>query len=114
MMSTASADPGERLFLGTAALLFASGVAVTVHECMAMSMPWMPMPGQSWPRAAAAFLGMWVAMMIAMMLPSLLPMLRRYRRSLGRAAETDLDPLTALVAVGYFAVWSAFGPFRSW
>ena len=110
MMSTASADPGERAFLGTAALLFASGVAVTVHERMAMSMsPWMPMPGQSWPGAAAAFLGMWVAMMVAMMLPSLWPMLRRYRRSLVRAGETRLDPLTALVAVGYFAVWSAFG-----
>ena len=111
MMSTARADPGERAFLGTAALLFASGVAVTVHGCMAMSMsmPWMPMPGQSWPGAAAAFLGMWIAMMVAMMLPSLLPMLRRYRRSVRHATEAHLGQLTALVGLGYFAVWSAFG-----
>jgi predicted metal-binding membrane protein len=111
MMSTASADSGERVLLGTAALLFASSLAVTVHGCMAMSMtmPWMPMPGQSWSGAAAAFLGMWAVMMVAMMLPSLLPMLRRYRRSVGRAGETYLGPLTALVAIGYFAVWGAFG-----
>jgi predicted metal-binding membrane protein len=36
-------------------------------------------PGQTWPGAAASFLGMWVVMMVAMMLPSLVPMLRRYR-----------------------------------
>jgi predicted metal-binding membrane protein len=127
MMSMASADssPGrhwrtrpseiarrlsaERAFLGTSALLFAIGVAVTVHGCMSMSMPWMWMPGQSGPGAITAFLGMWVAMMVAMMLPSLLPMLWRYRRAVGRAGETRLGRLTALVGVGYFAVWSAFG-----
>ena len=36
-----------------------------------MSMAWMPMHGQTWPVAAASFLGMWVVMMVAMMLPSL-------------------------------------------
>jgi hypothetical protein len=34
-----------------------------------MSMAWMRMPGQTWPGAAASFLGMWVVMMVAMMLP---------------------------------------------
>jgi len=36
-----------------------------------MSMAWMRLPGQSWPGAAASFLGMWIVMMVAMMLPSL-------------------------------------------
>jgi predicted metal-binding membrane protein len=44
-----------------------------------MSMAWVRMLGQTWPGAAAAFLGMWVVMMVAMMLPSLVPMLWRYR-----------------------------------
>jgi predicted metal-binding membrane protein len=111
MMSMASADSGDRAFLGTAALLFAACAAVTVHECtsMSMSMPWMRMPGQSWLGVGAAFLGMWLAMMVAMMLPSLLPMLGRYRRAVGGAGATRLGGLTALVGVGYFAVWSAFG-----
>jgi predicted metal-binding membrane protein len=108
MMSTPSVS-GERVFLGTAALLFVGGVAVTVHGSMSTAMPWMWMPGQSAPGAITAFLGMWMAMMVAMMLPSLLPMLWRYRRAVGGAAETRLGRLTALVGVGYFAVWSAFG-----
>ena len=86
-----------------------------------MSMAWMRMPGQSWPGAAASFLGMWVVMMVAMMLPSLIPMLWRYRQAVGRTAaspptspfkrwsETRLGALTALVGVAYFFVWAAFG-----
>jgi predicted metal-binding membrane protein len=74
-----------------------------------MSMVWMRMPGQTWPGAAASFLGMWVVMMVAMMLPSLVPMLWRYRQAVGRTAETRLGPLTALVGVGYFFVWAVFG-----
>jgi hypothetical protein len=50
------------------------------------------MPGQTWPGAAASFLGMWVVMMVAMMLPSLVPMLWRYRQALGRTGETRLIP----------------------
>jgi predicted metal-binding membrane protein len=73
------------------------------------SMTGMPMPGQTWPGAAASFLGMWVVMMAAMMLPSLVPMLWRYRRAVGRAGEARLVPLTGLVAVGYFSVWTALG-----
>jgi predicted metal-binding membrane protein len=74
-----------------------------------MSMAWMRMPGQTWPGAAASFLGMWVVMMVAMMLPSLVPMLWRYRQAVGRNGETRLGRLTALVGVGYFAVWTMFG-----
>src|SRR5918999_1742406 len=74
-----------------------------------MSMAWMRMPGQTWPGAAASFLGMWVVMMVAMMLPSLVPMLWRYREAVGRTGETRLGRLTALVGVGYFLVWTVFG-----
>src|SRR5213080_5611653 len=62
----------------------------------------MPMPGQAWPAAAAAFLAMWVVMMVAMMLPSLVPTLWRY-------SQAGLGQLTTLVGVGYFAVWTVFG-----
>ncbi len=60
------------------------------------------MSGQPWLGAAASFLAMWVVMMVAMMLPSLVPTLWRYR-------QAGLGPLTALVAVGYFVVWTVFG-----
>src|SRR5436190_2116673 len=69
----------------------------------------MPMPGQTWLGAAASFLGMWVVMMVAMMLPSLVPMLWRYRQAVGRPGETRLGPLTAVVGLGYFFVWTVFG-----
>src|SRR5881396_2750222 len=62
----------------------------------------MPMPGHTGLGAAASFLAMWVVMMVAMMLPSLVPTLRRYRHA-------GLGPMTALVGVGYFAVWTVFG-----
>ncbi len=47
-----------------------------------MSMMWMPMCGQTWPRVAASFVGMRIAMMTAMMLPSVAPVLWRYREAL--------------------------------
>jgi predicted metal-binding membrane protein len=98
------------------ALLFAASAAGTVVWCGSMasmggmpmpggwemSMAWMRMPGQTWPGAAAAFVGMWALMMVAMMLPSLVPALRRYRSTASARA-------TALVGVGYFAVWTALG-----
>ena len=110
-------------FLGVSALLFAASAAVTIVWCTSMSamggmpmpggwtmsMAWMRMPGQTWPGAAASFLGMWVVMMVAMMLPSLVPMLWRYRQAVGGAGETRLGRLTALVGVGYFLVWTVFG-----
>lgn len=74
-----------------------------------MSMAWMRMPGQTWAGAAASFLGMWAVIMGAMMLPSLIPMLWRFSEAVGRTGETRLGRLTALVAVGYFFVWTVIG-----
>jgi predicted metal-binding membrane protein len=116
----ASERASQQAFFGVSALLFAASAAVTIVWCASMSsmgempmpggwtmsMAWMRMPGQTWPGAAASFLGMWVAMMAAMMLPSLVPMLWRYREAVGR---TRPGRLTALVGVGYFCVWTVFG-----
>ena len=113
----------QQAFLGVSALLFAASAAVTIVWCASMSamgempMPagwtmstaWMRMPGQTWPRAAASFLGMWIVMMVAMMLPSLTPMLWRYRQAVGRTGDTRVAWLTALVGAGYFFVWTVFG-----
>src|SRR4249920_3335480 len=105
----------QRTFVGTVAILFAASATVTIIWCESMSsmdgmgMPWVRMPGQTWPGAAASFLGMWVVMMVAMMLPSLMPMLWRYRQAVGRTGETRLGRLTVLVGIGYFFVWTVFG-----
>jgi len=83
-----------------------------------LSMTWVPMCGQKWPRTAASFVGMWLVMMIAMMLPSLAPVLWRYHEAVrlkdGRNGRNGTDdrriaPLTALVSVGYFFVWAVAG-----
>ena len=118
-----SERPSQQAFLGVSALLFAASAAGTIVWCgsmsamgempmpggWTMSMGWMRMPGQTWPGAAASFLGMWIVMMVAMMLPSLVPMLWRYRQTVGRTGEARLSWLTALVGAGYFLVWTAFG-----
>jgi len=123
MTREAAARVPLRSFLGVSALLFAASAAVTVVWCgsmsampgmpmpgdWTMSMAWMRMPGQTWAGAAATFLGMWVVMMAAMMMPSLVPMLRRYREAVASARARRLGRLTALVALGYFVVWAAFG-----
>ena len=110
-------------FLGVSAGLFVAAAAVTIVSCQSMSamggmpmpgnwtmsMVWMRMPGQTWPGAAASFLGMWVLMMVAMMLPSLVPMLWRYRQMVDPASHARLDALTATVAAGYGVVWTAIG-----
>ncbi len=75
----------------------------------ALSMTWVPMPGHSWAGAMASFVAMWTVMMVAMMLPSLVPMLSRYRQAVGTNRAGRLDVLTLVVAMGYFAVWSALG-----
>ncbi|MCA1585691.1 MAG: DUF2182 domain-containing protein [Acidobacteria bacterium] len=119
----ASERASRQALLGVSALLFAASATVTIvwSRSMAamggmpmpggwtMSMTWMRMPGQTWPGAAASFLGMWVVMMVAMMLPSLVPMLSRYRQAVARTSERRLGLLTALVGVGYFFVWTVFG-----
>ena len=105
----------HRSVAGIAALLFAASAIVTItwSESMAatggMAMAWMRMPGQSWPGAAATFLGMWIVMMVAMMLPSLVPMLARYRQALPRTDATRLGSLTLIAGVGYFLVWALIG-----
>jgi predicted metal-binding membrane protein len=113
----------RRIFFGVAALLFAASAAVTIARCASMStmggmpmpggwtmsMTWMRMPGQTWPGATAAFLGMWVVMMVAMMLPSLAPVLWRCRQSIGRTGNARPGRLATIVGVGYFAVWTVFG-----
>ena len=110
-------------FFGVSALLFAASAAVTTVRCASMSamggmpmpggwtmsMTWMRAPGQTWPGAAASFLGMWVVMMAAMMLPSLTPMLWRYRRAVDGTGRTRLGWLTAVAGAGYFCVWTALG-----
>ena len=113
----------EPAFFGVAALLFAVSATATIGWCASMSsmtgmpmpggwtmsMTWMRMPGQTWPNAAASFLGMWIVMMIAMMLPSLVPMLWSYRRAIGTMSTPRLDRLTLRVGVAYFFVWTALG-----
>jgi len=100
----------DRVFIGTAALLFIGSVAVTVTWCASMtgmpgmdmaggwtmSMAWMRMPGQTWLDAGATFLGMWSVMMLAMMLPAVTPALRGHRHVLA-------------VAAAYFGVWLLSG-----
>jgi predicted metal-binding membrane protein len=107
-------------FFSVSALLFAISVAVTIVWCgsmsamggmpmpggWTMSMTWMRMPGQTWPGAAASFLGMWEVMMVAMMLPSLMPMLWRYRQAVDGNGATRL---TAVAGAAYFFVWTVFG-----
>jgi predicted metal-binding membrane protein len=116
----ASEQTSERAFFGVSVLLFAASAALTIFWCASMSampmpggwtmsMAWMRMPGQTWPGAAASFLGMWVVMMVAMMLPARAPMLWRYRQAVCRTDETRLGRLTALVGGGYFFVWTVFG-----
>ena len=66
-----------------------------------MPMLWMRMPGETWPGAAASFVGMWMSMMLPMMLPSVVPVLWRHRMHFGRRI--------GLVAAGYFGVWGVVG-----
>jgi len=110
-------------FFGVSAILFASSATATILWCASMSamegmrmpggwtmsMAWMRMPGQSWPAAASAFLGMWVVMMVAMMMPSLVPALWRYRQAAAGSGATRLGLRTALVGAGYFLVWTSIG-----
>jgi predicted metal-binding membrane protein len=119
----ASDRPSEAALVGVSALLFAGSATLTIAWCTSMSaiggmpmpggwtmsMAWMRMPGQTWPGAAASFLGMWVVMMVAMMLPSLVPMLRRYRQAVGRKSARHLGALTATAGAGYVFVWTVFG-----
>ena len=119
----ASARASWGALLGVSALLFAASAAVTIIWCMSMSamggmpmpggwtmsMAWMRMPGQTWPGAAASFLGMWIVMMVAMMLPSLVPMLWSYRQAIEPRPGTSPGVLVVLVGAGYFFIWAVIG-----
>lgn len=114
--------PGA-VFLGILAPFFgtATGITIAQSDAMAamgevpmaggwwMSGVWLPMCGQSWPDAAASFLGMWLAMTIAMMLPALTPTLWRYRQAFATAGCPYPDFLAAVMAAGYLAVWTGLG-----
>jgi len=113
----------RRVFLGISTVVFAASAAMTIAWCASMSamgamrmpggwalsMMWMRMPGQTLLGTGASFVGMWVVMMMAMMLPSLIPTLWCYRRAVGRLGEVRQGWLTALVGLGYFAVWAVLG-----
>jgi hypothetical protein len=74
----ASERASQQAFFGVSALLFAASAAATIVWCAStsamgempmtggwtMSMAWIRMPGQTWPGAAASFLGRWVVMMV--------------------------------------------------
>jgi predicted metal-binding membrane protein len=118
-----SEQVSDRAFFGVSALLFAGSATLTIVLCASMaamggmpmpggwtmSMSWMLMPGQTWPGAAASFIGMWLVMMVAMMLPALVPALRRYRLAISGSDGARLGRLTTLVGMGYFLVWTLFG-----
>ena len=121
--ATAEVQRPARAFLGVATLLFAVSAAATVAWCTSMpamdgmpmpggwtlSMAWMRMPGQTWPGAAASFLGMWMAMMAAMMMPSLTSMLWRYRQAVAGTGTARSGWLTAQVGLAYFLMWTLLG-----
>jgi predicted metal-binding membrane protein len=121
--SVAGERTSSRMFVCVVALLLGASVAATVHWCGSMSamgemampggwtlsMAWMRMPGQTWPGAAASFVGMWVVMMIAMMLPSVAPTLWRHSQAVAGTGNARLGRLTALMGMGYFFVWAVFG-----
>ena len=111
------------MFFAVATLLAVASAAMTIVSCASMSamggmsmpggwtmsMMWMRMPGQTWPGAAASFLGMWIVMMVAMMLPSLVPTLWGCHRAVAQTGEARVACVTALVGAGYFVVWAALG-----
>lgn len=113
----------RRGFLGVMAIVFVASAATTIASCTSMSamgvmeMPggwtmshmWMLMPEQTWSGDTVSFVGRWVVMMVAMMLPSLTPTLWCHHQSIGGTGRARTAGLTALVGVGYFAVWAVIG-----
>jgi predicted metal-binding membrane protein len=123
MMNTAGVERADRAFYSVSAMTFMLGAALTVAWCGSMSgmpgmempggwrmsMAWMRMPGQTWPGAAATFIGMWSVMMMTMMMPVLVPMLVRFRLAVESRTAAQRDRLTVVVAAGYFTVWTLLG-----
>lgn len=112
-----------RGFIAVAALVFIASVLATyaMHASMSsmtelpmpggwmLSPTWTPMCGRTWLRAAASFIGMWIAMMTSMMLPSFAPLLWRYRETLRRAGMRRVTRHASVMAMGYVCVWTAIG-----
>ena len=102
------------LFLVAIALVIGASWAWLAYQDWAMAhmdIVDMAMPsGGPWTRSDVALvLVMWVVMMVAMMLPSALPMLVAFRRTdAARSGDRHVEQRTALFAVGYLAVWTAF------
>ena len=72
-------------------------------------MMWTRMPDQSWPGAAASFVGMWVAMLLPMMLPAVAPVLWRHRQAAAVSGATSPGARTAIAGAGYASVWALLG-----
>lgn len=73
-----------------------------VDMAMPSNGPW------AWVDVALVFT-MWAIMMVAMMLPTALPMLLAFRRTdAARGTERQAALHTALFAIGYLAIWTAF------
>src|SRR5260370_17002730 len=82
-----SEQASGRAFFAVSALLFFVSAAVTIVWCgsmsgmgdmpmpggWTMSMAWMLMPGQTWPRAPGSFLRILLLIMTPPILPSLMP-----------------------------------------
>ena len=112
-----------RRFIAVAALVFLASVLAmyAMHASMSsmsnlpmpggwmLSPTWTPMCGRTWLRAAASFVGMWIAMMTAMMLPSFAPLLWRYRATLRRAGVPRITRHASAMTFGYLCAWTAVG-----
>ncbi len=69
----------------------------------------MPMSAGPWtPAYALLMLLMWSVMMAAMMLPSAAPMILLYARIAAGRQGSGQAALSAMFALGYLAIWSAF------
>ncbi len=109
----------QRAFFGVSALLFGASAAVTIFWCASMSamgempmpggwtmsMAWMRMPGQTWPGAAASFLGMWVVMMVAMMLA--LAAIEMQQPALARAVPIAVGMVVLIAGSLQLTAWKA-------
>jgi predicted metal-binding membrane protein len=94
MNGVASQRKATAILLGAALVAW----AVTVERMQGMDAgPGTDLGGLRW------YLGIWVTMMAAMMLPSAAPAAQLVAR-----AAREL-PTTVLFAIGYLAVWTAFG-----
>jgi predicted metal-binding membrane protein len=94
MNGVASQRKATAILLGAALVAW----AVTVERMQGMDAgPGTDLGGLGW------YLGIWVTMMAAMMLPSAAPAAQLVAR-----AAREL-PTTVLFAIGYLAVWTAFG-----